>query len=327
MLAFQYDPADATPSSKEQLQQFTGCAAGNVWTGLRTRFDVTSVNPRQRYTDPSTAGSQIVSGLTRDQATAIRQSAVGSVVVAASGVTNGTTTIGELWINYTIKLSKPKFRESATSFSWSKGQAGIVSYPLPPGGIFSYGSGTNFLQSLIPPSAYSKWWGDVSSIISDRKFARYPITLVDDGIIFHRDWSGQIDIRWFMSTVPDSASLPSQAPFMDFLNNYTGVPPTFGTAGYAPHMLLDADESRPLFDVSLSTIHTFYPYDVPGVQQVYFVYTMSAAFPAGRYKWNPNLAIALNVALAGADSTGNCRFCVTKATLVANTRDMLPASY
>lgn len=103
MLIPQYDYSDPIPTSKQEALAFVDTVRTPAWQEART------VLPHKRL-------CMMKEYFTRIDLEDIKMSVPGKVSVATSGCSDAGPTVGEIWINYEVKLSSPQQSNSSATF-------------------------------------------------------------------------------------------------------------------------------------------------------------------------------------------------------------------
>lgn len=101
LMAFDYDPTDTLPASKQSMLQYEDCVRSTPWMASSMRFKPKRAELPKYFLDPSVA----TGGQTFDPSGVSRFSVPASVIFASAGQTGVTTgSCGEIWVKYKIEL-------------------------------------------------------------------------------------------------------------------------------------------------------------------------------------------------------------------------------
>lgn len=110
MLAIDYDASDPAPVGKVQISSYQDCARDAPWKSFIQRNKLQNLRKRSSYYVRNGA-------LSANQD--IKLYDVGNVFMASQGMAADTPAVGELWVNYKIRLMTPQLQDPAVGTSRS----------------------------------------------------------------------------------------------------------------------------------------------------------------------------------------------------------------
>jgi hypothetical protein len=130
VLAYEYDPSDAVPTSKRDMLQYDGATRTAPWKSVDVVYANKDEPDDLLYVDPVFSNNIAIR----------RQNDMGTFLVACEGQAD-TSKVAELWVDYSVRFVAPQpkgvcYSANITGTGFANGTAPVVTSSTISGGIF-----------------------------------------------------------------------------------------------------------------------------------------------------------------------------------------------